>query len=178
MEIIDNNIKLRSIKDDIDDYTKIYEWYQNINVYEWFEQRKLTLDEVIRKYKNKIYNTKQTLLIIEYDDNPIGLIQFYEYPLNEQNDFIEDYNNLYEFDLFIGDPTKLSKGIGTKVINMICNYLFDNKAERIVLRPFKSNERAVNCYKKCGFKEIGEYKDKNSIGKDEITLVLIKNKKN
>ena len=51
------------------------------------------------------------------------------------------------------------------------------KADAIILRPFKDNVRAINCYLKCNFKIIGEYKDKDTIGNIVTIVVLLQAKK-
>lgn len=145
----------------------IYEWCLHKSVYEWFEQKKLSFEEIKTKYQNKIKNSDQELFIIEFHDKAVGLIQIYYY---------DKTKNAYEFDLFIGDNNYLSKGIGYKTIMLINNYLFKIKqASFIILRPFKRNIRAINCYLKAGYKIEGEYLSKDTIGNDEIIVLMQKN---
>ena len=67
---------------------------------------------------------------------------------------------LYEYDIFIGEEDYLSKGVGHKVIEIVNREIYKAfNADGIVLRPFKRNIRACNCYRKCGFKEVLEYDD-------------------
>lgn len=164
-----NNIKLVKVDNSNVDYDLLYSWCQDKNVYEWFEQRVLTKEEIINKYNNKLNNSDQTLLYIDKDNTHIGLVQFYK------SDYeYETYNNIYEYDLFIGDVSSLSKGIGTVVVNMINKMLFDDfDADLIVLRPFKRNVRACKCYEKCSFKLIDEYDDVDTLGNKEKYCVYI-----
>lgn len=172
MRINNDNITLRSMNKTTEDYQFVYHWCQNIEVYEWFEQRVLSYDEVVEKYRNKIDSMQQEILIIEYKDKPIGLLQFYKFN-NDINLSID--GNIYEYDLFIGDDEYLSKSIGVEVLNLIDNYLFNDKqATHIILRPFKRNERAIKCYLKCNYKPIYEYLGKNTLGNDEEYVVLVK----
>ena len=60
-------ISIRRFKDNEEDYLKLYKWCQNKDVYEWFEQRKLSLDEIKEKYQKKLQEKKQELLIIIYE---------------------------------------------------------------------------------------------------------------
>ena len=132
-------ISFRNLIDSEEDYKLIYNWCSKRQVYEWFEQRILSYDEIVNKYKNKI--GKQEVLIIEYENIPIGLIQIYKY-----DDKIDNYHNIYEYDLFIGENL-LNKGIGSEVINLINRKIFfELHADLIVLRPFKRNERAIKCF--------------------------------
>ena len=59
MRINNDNITLRSMNKTTEDYQFVYHWCQNIEVYEWFEQRVLSYDEVVEKYRNKIVCNKK-----------------------------------------------------------------------------------------------------------------------
>lgn len=61
-----------------------------------------------------------------------------------------------EVGLFIGDEENRSKGYGQDVLNLLLDYAFNYlNLNNIMLKVFSFNERAINCYKKAGFKEIG-----------------------
>ena len=160
-------IELVDFSDNENTYKLLYKWCREKFVYEWFEQRVLSYEEIVNKYKNKLKEGKQKLFIIKCDDNPIGLIQLYKYD-DELFDEIKEYNNIYEYDIFIGERNYLYKGIGSEVINILNKYIYDNYlADSIVLRPFKRNENAIKCYLKNNFKIIKEYDGKDTLGKDE-----------
>ena len=171
MEIVNDDIKLRDLKDIEEEYKLIHKWCSKKDVYEWFEQRILSYDEIVGKYKNKLYNSDQTVLMIEYNNKSIGLLQFYKY--DDDLDYIKEYKNIYEYDLFIGEDL-YSKGIGKKIVNTIDNYLFNNGIDLIILRPFKRNKRAIKCYLGCNYKIIHEYLGKDTLGNDEEYVVMVK----
>ena len=159
--LIRNKIDFRKLTKN--DFEKIYNWCQNKNVYEWFEQRKLSLDEIKEKYQKKLDLKKQDLFIIVCNNKDIGLVQIYKY---------DDIS--YEYDLFIGEEDYLSKGIGTEIVNIINEKIFkEYQANSIILHVFKRNERACKCYLKCGFKIIKEYDDVDTLG-NKVEMVLFK----
>ena len=163
------NITFRKLEDNDNEYNQLYRWCQKKLVYEWFEQRPLSLEEIINKYKNKLDKREQELLIIQYDNTDIGLVQIYKY---------EKDNSLYEFDLFIGNEEYVDKKIGTGVVKNITDYIYTNyNATGIILRPFKRNMRAIKCYQKCNYNIIDEYEGTDTLGNKEIYIVL-ENKKN
>ena len=166
------NITLRNLENNSNDFEKLYKWCQNKSIYEWFEQRKLTKEEIIQKYQNKLNTKEQDLYIIQYQNKDIGLVQIYKY--QDKLTILNKYNNIYEYDLFIGEEEYQNKGIGTKIINIINNKIITKyKPDTIILRPFKRNIRAIKCYQKCGFQTIYNYIDKDTIGnKEEITVML------
>ena len=170
-------ITFRNLENNNMEFRQLYEWCKNSFVYEWFEQRILSLEEITCKYKNKLKEGKQTIYIIQYDDIDIGLIQIYQFPNDINIKILKKYKNIYEYDLFIGKEEYLSKGIGSEIVRnankLIYNYL---NADAIILRPFKRNIRAIKCYKKCGFKLIGEYIGKNTINDIENISVFLNEK--
>ena len=157
-------ITLRDLKNTEKEYRQLHKWCSNKFVYEWFEQRILSYDEIVSKYQNKLKEKIQDIFIIKCDDNDIGLVQIYKYK-----------DNIYEYDLFIGIEEYLNKGIGTIIVNEINDIIYKKyKANSIILRPFKRNIRAIKCYKKCGFKQIDEYLGKDTLGNPEVITVLEK----
>ena len=119
--------------------------------------------------KKKILSKKQDLFFIIYHRKKIGFVQIYQY-----NEKISGYNNLYEYDLFIGEPELISKGIGTQVVNYIDDYIYKNYlCDGIVLRPFDRNKRAIRCYEKCDFKRVNEYIGPDTLGNQEKIVVVL-----
>lgn len=58
-------------------------------------------------------------------------------------------------DQFIGETEYWNKGIGTKFVKSMIDYLINyEKADRIVMDPQAWNERAIACYKKCRFEKV------------------------
>lgn len=162
------NITFREVKDN--DYEMIHKWCSKEFVYEWFEQRVLSYDEIVNKYESKLHNSNQEVRIIEYKGKPIGLIQYYPYDKS-----IDGLDKVMEYDLYIGEEEYLSKGIGKDIVRYMDDILVSIGADGIVLQPFKRNERACYCYEKCGFKNIDEYVGTDTIGnREEYILYLYK----
>ena len=172
--INDLDISFRKLKDTKNDYEKIYNWCNNDFVYEWFEQRILSYEEIVNKYKLKLEKKKQILYIIKSNKKDIGLVQIYKFNNNLQINNLNIFNNVYEYDLFIGEEEYLNRGIGLKVINEINKIIYKKfNADSIILRVFKRNKRAIKCYLKCNFENIYEYIDTNTLGEKEEILVLL-----
>ena len=168
-----DKIELVKFADTSDNYKLLHKWCSQEFIYEWFEQRVLSYEEIVKKYQTKLRNGKQQLFLISYNDKLIGYTQIYKYEGTIYNELKND-NILYEYDIFIGDIDYLSKGIGTKIVKIINDYIYLNySADGIVLRPFERNERAIKCYLKDNFKIITEYQDKDTVGNKEILAVLV-----
>lgn len=66
-----------------------------------------------------------------------------------------------------------SKKIGEKVIKLFTNYLINIKgAKTLTLVPLMDNLKAINCYKKCGYKIKGQIEMPNTIGEVKKYLVM------
>ena len=68
----------------------------------------------------------------------------------------------------------LSKGYGTEAIRVLLDYGFNYmNLHSIKLTVFAFNERALRCYKKCGFKETGRNRENRFInGKYYDTILM------
>src|SRR6056297_3027326 len=69
---------------------------------------------------------------------------------------IDQVNKKADLGIFIGEKEYWNKGYGLEAINLLLDYGFNlMNLYNIMLRVFSYNKRAINCYKKVGFKEIG-----------------------
>lgn len=135
-------------------------WLTDDRVLEFYGGRDQKLNEldIIREYYEED-NDIATRLIVECNDIPIGYVQVY--------DMIDEYYDSYHYDKkdevvycmdqFIGEPDYWNKGIGTRFMKMILEYLVNKKsAKAVILDPHQNNPRAVRMYEKAGFKIIKE----------------------
>ncbi len=174
----DGEVKLRKLIDSDDDYKILEKWYQEEEIYSQFEQRKLTYEEIKNKYLPRTLNSaKVPVFMIEYNNKPIGIIQYQL--INDENKKLYSINcdNCYEIDIFIGDLEFHNKGIGRKSINLLTKYLLkEKKANMLVMCPLKNNVSAKKCYEHCGFKTLREFKTEDTIGNLQEYICMIKEK--
>jgi len=70
-------------------------------------------------------------------------------------------NRSTEMGMVIGDTQLHNQGIGTEAIQLLQQFVFQQlNLNRLQLEVFDYNERAIACYKKCGFKEEGRMRQK------------------
>lgn len=174
--MIDKDLKLRLLNNSYEDYKMLEKWYQEEEIYSHFEQRKLNYNEIKDKYfPRTLENTKIPVYMIEYEEEPIGIIQYQL--INNENKKLYDINcnNCYEIDIFIGELSMHNKGIGKRVINMLTEFLFNNyQAKLLVMCPLKENISAIKCYEKCGFKINKMFKTEDTIENLQEYLLMIK----
>lgn len=172
------DISFRNLQDSKIDYQKLHNWCKNEFVYEWFEQRILSYEEIVNKYKNKLKEKKQDLYIIKSNNRDIGLVQIYKYNKDVNLKELNRFKNIYEYDLFIGEEEYLDKGIGRKIVGEVNNKIYNEYgADCIILRPFKRNIRAIRCYEKCSYRNVYNYLGYDTLGNKEEYSVLINSKK-
>ena len=101
-----------------------------------------------------------TPCFIELDGKAIGYVQFdripdaegYECPEEDWARFIHPGEVVYGIDMFIAEPVNRNRGIGTEMLTMLGEALFEKHgADVLVVDPKTHNNRAIACYRKCGF---------------------------
>ncbi|WP_041367794.1 GNAT family N-acetyltransferase [Natranaerobius thermophilus] len=74
-------------------------------------------------------------------------------------------NRSAELGIFIGDKNCWDGGYGVDAVNLLLDYAFNLlNLNSVYLRVHSFNDRAIQCYKKCGFKEIGRRREAYIIG--------------
>lgn len=91
--------------------------------------------------------------IVQYEDTPIGFMQFYELdPTTLEEYGYPNNEHVFGMDQFIGESNLLGKGIGTKMVKSLTEYIQkDLNGSIIVMDPHILNTRAIRCYEKSGF---------------------------
>ena len=90
---------------------------------------------------------------------------------------VEQVTKKAELGIFIGEKEYLNRGYGTEAIKLLLDYGFNLlNLHNIMLEVFSFNKRAISCYKKVGFKEIGRRREAREIaGKkyDEVFMDIL-----
>lgn len=78
---------------------------------------------------------------------------------------VNQLNRTAEVGIFIGNKDYWNKGYGTEALNLLLDYAFNLLNLNSIFLPVHSfNKRAIKCYKKCGFKEIGIRREAYIVG--------------
>ena len=166
----------------IEDTEKYTKWLNDFNTSDYIGKSGTSVSlEAERKYLEDNANKDGLFGIIKLEnDELIGSCG------------IENIDNIHRtgtLGIFIGEENEREKGYGTEVIRLLLDYGFNYlNLQNIKLDVLSFNERAIACYKKCGFKECGKrrkcyylngkYYDKISMDilKEEFNESFIKNK--
>ncbi|MGN1358197.1 MAG: GNAT family N-acetyltransferase [Bacilli bacterium] len=167
-----NDVSIRLLKDKPTDYQYLYSWYQNKEVYTYFEQRILSYEEIVSKYRPRTKITNITpVYIIEYQNKPVGIIQYTK--LN--NETKEKYcvkKDGYELDIFVGESKYHHLGIGSSAIKLLIKKLKEDNNIFIMI-PEIRNTKAIKCYQKVGFTNYKTYQEYDTLGQNIQKKVIM-----
>ncbi len=158
IDIKNEDIRIRNLEEN--DFPLMLKWLSDSRVLEYYGGRDKYYNlESIKEHYTEKWKSEVIRVIIEYNNIPVGYGQIYKM----YDELYEDYlypkteEIVYGMDQFIGEPEYWSRGIGTKYIKTIFEFLRkERNADAVILDPHKNNPRAIRCYEKAGFKIIKE----------------------
>lgn len=150
------------------DLKHIQGWINDLEV-QYYAQEEFPLYfnyyDIKKIYQDGI-NGKKIIFIIE-DKNNIPIGELWLFP-------IDIPKKVCELIITIGSKDYRSKGYGMDAILSAKKICFEIlKLNKIYLKVFSFNIRAIKCYKKCGFKVIGNLKRKVSRYGVKYNIILM-----
>lgn len=149
-----DELLIRTMKET--DYDQLTEWLNNEDVLEFYGDKNdpFDLKRVIEKYEPRVKGlTRVKVCIAEYKNEPVGFMQYYQLDSVQLKEFgYKESELVYGMDQLIGRSDLLGKGIGTRMVRALVNYIQNEQiTTAIVMDPHIDNLRAIRCYEKCGF---------------------------
>lgn len=132
--------------EDVEIFTK---WLNDFDTTDYIVRSSnlLTLTSEKKYLEDHSGDEKVFAIVTEKEDKLIGTVSLEK---------INNVNRTATLGVFIGDKEYRSKGYGTEAIKLILDFGFRYlNLNNIKLDVLEFNERAIACYKKCGFKEYG-----------------------
>ncbi|MCK9216302.1 MAG: GNAT family N-acetyltransferase [Firmicutes bacterium] len=146
-------------------------WYNDkeLNKLAGWIEGKMSIYSLKQSLKKSFGYDPMNLMIDTKGGKPIGTIQLYSF---------DELNQSCKLGIRIGDKDYWGKGYGEDAINTILRYAFYNlDIYRVSLKYYEYNERASNCYLKCGFEHEGRTRKSAFIDGefyDEIIMGILK----
>jgi aminoglycoside 6'-N-acetyltransferase len=152
-------------------YAMLADWLSRPHMREWWGDPQ----EELCFIKDMVEGRDTTRpFIIMLDGKPAGYIQYWHIGHHQNETWVKDNPWLMEFpaetvgvDLSIGNPDKLSKGIGSAALDAFTRMLREQGFETIIIDPDPQNRRAVRAYEKAGYRPVPHLE-----GKTEGVLLM------
>ena len=162
MEIIAKNehLSIRKMEAVERDFKQHLAWMTDPEVLRYWDGN-YDYDAIVEQYRDNL-SEGVTPCFIELDGRPIGYVQFdrisdadgYECPAAEWEKYIRPEEIVYGIDMFIADVSCRDRGLGTQMLTILGDALFETYgADALVVDPKTHNARAIACYRKSGFKD-------------------------
>ena len=165
-----------------EDLERFTEWLNDFEITDYLGRSGMLVSlDGEKQYLEKNNNPEASFVIVTLDNNEmIGTVSLEK---------VDSINRSATLGIFIGNKEYWNNSYGAEAIKLILDYGFNYKnVHSINLELMSFNERALKCYKKCGFKEIGRIRQCKYINgkyydtilmdilKEEFTESCIKNK--
>lgn len=142
----------------MDDVEKFTEWVNDLSV---------TINLVLSPYIFSLEKEKEALERLNKEGCAFSIINLSNDELIGNCGLLKvnQINRTAEAGIFIGNKGYWNKGYGTEALSLLLDYAFNLlNLNSIFLRVHSFNIRAIQCYKKCGFKEIGIRREAYIVG--------------
>jgi len=133
----------------VEDAEKFTEWLNDFQVTDYTGRSHQVMSvEGEKKYLQDNINEEAVFAIVDInEDKLIGTVGLHK---------VNYFKRTATLGIFIGDKDYRNNGYGTEAIKLILEYGFKYlNLNNIKLDLIEFNDRALACYKKCGFKEYG-----------------------
>lgn len=164
--VSEDDLVIRRMRDEDADYDLWAGWRNQPHVLRYWDPDlpPSTRESVREEYgPDLLPDSVSTPCIVELGGAPIGFIQFHRW-----SDYAEGANEVgipfddrtYSLDVFIGDPAQVGRGVGTRLVTVLSDYLLrELGASEVSLTTDLDNLAAQRCYEKAGFRKIKEVLD-------------------
>ena len=149
---MNKNVSIRKITED--DTPQVVAWRNAPSVVDQFIYRTpLTEEGHLKWYRERILKGEVVQFIITdtATNTDVGSVYFRD---------IDRDNKKCEYGIFIGDESCRGKGIGSTAAKLALDYAFSEMGmNRVFLRVFAKNPRAIKSYENAGFKYEGKFRE-------------------
>lgn len=153
---MNENPKIEFISLASDHIPLLRQWLKEPHVAEFWQEPEDEA-EFREKFLRKLRERSVKPFVIEVDGKPVGYIQSYEANKLGGGWWPNEKPGVHGIDQFIGDPSLVGRGLGTRVIDKFLQQLFtDLSVMEVITDPDPKNGRAIRAYEKVGFVKEGE----------------------
>jgi RimJ/RimL family protein N-acetyltransferase len=168
------------MRDEVADHERIVDWRNRPHVREWWDpdDPPLTLEAAIEEFREASDPSRPTeVAIIEVDEVAAGYLQFY--PWDGEQPYLEEVGIMlpvgaWGLDIFIGEPSLLGRGIGSRAVRLISDHLFATAgATAVALATEAGNARAQAAYTRAGMHTVQRFLDTDVRDGQRVESILM-----
>lgn len=150
-----------------EDCEKYAEWINDIEVSSNLGLVKKQINEFIERemLQNLSKQEFNFAIVDKKNDEAIGSVGLFQ---------IDYINRSAEVGIFIGNKNYWGKGYGSDALNLMLDFTFNIlNFNSVKLKTYSYNSRAINCYKKVGFKEVGALREGKIIAGEKYDIIVM-----
>jgi len=138
------------------DIEQVFTWVHQPEIARWYQETS-NWEDFQQKFEQKSHSEYCFGFMVYIDDVPIGYMQYYLADKVGNNWWPEEKAGTVGIDQFIGNLDYLGKGFGTQFISEFIQkkLLIQKFVNKIIVDVDPENKRAIRCYQKVGFNEVG-----------------------
>jgi len=168
----DSNIQIGNAS--VEDAEELLEYLDRVHRQTDYLKRKLeelnlTLEDEKDYIKEMNERDDRFFIVAREDDKIVGALTFISSPY-------ERYKHQGDLSMSV-DKSHWGRGIGSSLIKFLIDWGENNGLKRIELRVDINNDRAINLYRKFGFREEGRLQSRRKVGPgifhDELVMAYI-----
>lgn len=167
---MDHMVSIRHVTEA--DTDNIVKWRNAPSVTEHFIYRTpLTPEAHLNWFRNRIQKGEVAQFVITDEETGQDVGSVYLRDIDMQN-------KKCEYGIFIGEESCRGKGIGSAAAKLALDYAFDELGlNRVYLRVFADNTRAIKSYENAGFRREGTFREDviiDGVGYDMVFMGILK----
>jgi len=134
------------------DEALLADWLRRPHVAEWFPGTETQLASIIKHLNDDWIRVS----IVSLGGRDVGYLQCYEADREPSGSWQDQPAGTRGTDQFLAEADMLGRGIGTAMLRQVVDELFgEPETTRIITDPDTANGRAIRCYEKAGFRQVG-----------------------
>ncbi len=140
------------------DLPLLLDWLNRPHLQEWWRDEVTSLEEAREKYLPRIAGSDAARpYLASCDGQPVGYIQYYDAAEGSPEWWPDEPEpGVLGIDQFLADGSRLGHGLGTTMVSEFVAFLMaDPRVTEIRVDPHPDNRRAIRCYAKVGFQDLG-----------------------
>jgi len=133
-------------------------WLNRPHLQQWWREEEATVEGLRDRYLPRIAGDDAARPFLAYrDGEPVGYIQYYDASAGDPDWWPDTPGpGVRGIDQFLADENRLGQGLGTAMVSQFVAHLMEDPAvTEIRVDPRPDNARAIACYRKAGFRDVG-----------------------